>query len=123
MSETSRFIRPILKFLFPDAADFTLQLYHGYIRKFAHFFEYAVLAILASITFLRSTSPILGKYFWAAALLLIILVAASDEFNQSFNQLRTSSIWDVLLDAAGGVFGVAAVYLVVRVGRRRRAVP
>ena len=37
MSQTSRFIRPLLEFLFPAAPEETLLIYHGYIRKAAHF--------------------------------------------------------------------------------------
>src|SRR5258708_34840681 len=47
MEETSIVIRPILKFLFPTAPEDTITLYHGYIRKFAHFAEYAILAFFA----------------------------------------------------------------------------
>jgi VanZ family protein len=37
------------------------------------------------------------------ALLLVLVVASIDEFNQSFEISRTSSIWDVGLDLIGGV--------------------
>ncbi|MBK9766529.1 MAG: VanZ family protein [Chloracidobacterium sp.] len=47
MDQTSRFIRPLLEFLFPSASSDTITLYHAFIRKFAHFTEYAILAFLA----------------------------------------------------------------------------
>ncbi len=47
MSETSRFIRPLLIFLFPNAPEATIAVYHGLIRKSAHVTEYAILAFLS----------------------------------------------------------------------------
>lgn len=103
MSQTSRFIRPILEFLFPDAPESTLLIYHGYIRKFAHFAEYAVLALLASRAFFYSSGVIVKKYWHLSVLGLVLLIAFLDEAIQSFNPTRTGSGWDVLLDIAGGI--------------------
>ena len=98
MSQTSRFIRPLLEWLFPNTPEDIITIYHGYIRKFAHFAEYALLAFFASRAFSRSSK------FWAiSAFLLVVLIASLDEFNQSFNTARTGSIYDVLLDVAGGL--------------------
>jgi VanZ family protein len=108
-NETSRIIRPLLEFLFPDALPETLSVYHGYIRKFAHFAEYAVLAIMAY----RAVKP------WRAFLfsfLLVAVIAIADETNQSFINTRTASPYDVLLDISGGVAMLFAIWLV---GRRR----
>lgn len=115
MNETSRIIRPLLEFLFPTALPETLTLYHGYIRKFAHFAEYAVLATLA----FRALSPFKHKY--ALALAFAAAVATADEFNQSLNPSRTSSPWDVALDIAGAAFAIFlfAVYAIVRRSRSR----
>jgi VanZ family protein len=106
-NETSRILRPLLEFLFPDALPETLSMYHGYIRKFAHFAEYAVLAFLAY----RAFKP------WRAFLfsfLLVALVAIADETNQSFINTRTASPYDVLLDISGGVAMLFAIWLVSR---------
>src|SRR5687768_17166855 len=46
MTQTSRFIGPLLHFLFPAAPEETIAAYHAFIRKSAHFFEYAILALL-----------------------------------------------------------------------------
>jgi VanZ family protein len=106
-NETSRILRPLLEFLFPDALPETLSMYHGYIRKFAHFAEYAVLAFLAY----RAFKP------WRAFLfsfLLVALVAIADETNQSFINTRTASPYDVLLDISGGVAVLFPIWLVSR---------
>ncbi len=104
MSNTSRFIRPLLEFLFPDATEATLLIYHGYIRKFAHFAEYAVLAFWAVLAFSTSSVKFLQKYWYLAAFVLVAVVGSLDEFNQSFNPTRTGSIYDVLIDISGGLF-------------------
>lgn len=105
MSETSRFIRPILEFLFPTASPDLITLYHGVIRKTAHFTVYAILGILACRALLASNTFSRNAPF-IFALVLVIFVAIVDEAIQSFYPERTGSIWDVLLDFVGGVFAV-----------------
>jgi VanZ family protein len=101
MNETSRFIRPLLEFLFPTAAPETLTYVHGMIRKSAHFVEYAILSILAARAFgTIFRTPILRFLF---AFLLVAMIASVDEYQQSFNPSRTSSPFDVLIDLSGGV--------------------
>ncbi len=111
MSNTSRFIRPLLEFLFPNALESTLLIYHGYIRKFAHLAEYAVLAFFASRAFWLSSKKFLQKYWYLFSFLLVLIVASIDETNQSFNPTRTGSIYDVLLDCFGGVTMICFIYL------------
>ncbi len=103
MPQTSRFIRPLLEFLFPNSPEETLILYHGYIRKFAHFAAYAVLAFLAVRAFVGSSIKFLRNQWFIAAFGLVLLVASIDETNQSYVASRTGSIYDVLLDCAGGL--------------------
>ncbi|HSK73249.1 MAG TPA: VanZ family protein [Pyrinomonadaceae bacterium] len=111
MSNTSRFIRPILVFFFPNAPEETLLVYHFYIRKFAHFAEYAALAFFASRAFFASSQKFLRKYWFLTSLLLVLLIASLDEINQSFIPTRTGSVWDVLLDFSGGATMLIFVYL------------
>lgn len=114
MAQTSRFIRPLLKFLFPHTPDEILQIYHGYIRKSAHFIEYAILAFWATRTFSTSAKMLLQKYWFVLAFLTVFIVAAIDETNQSFNPARTGSARDVLLDCAGGAFMILIFALYFR---------
>lgn len=111
MSETSRFIRPLLEFLFPDSSSETLIVYHGYIRKLAHFTEYGILAFFAFRAFSNSAKSFFRQNWFFAAFGLIALVAIIDETNQSFNQARTGSIYDVLLDIFGGVTILFIVFI------------
>ena len=108
---TSRIIRPLLEWFFPAADAATLDVYHGYIRKLAHFTEYAVLGFFAARAFQLSSQTVLRKFWFVWAVLFFAFVAAADEYNQSFNPLRTSSGYDVLIDVAGGLFAVTAFYL------------
>jgi VanZ family protein len=103
MSQTSRFIRPFLEFIFPNSPEETLIVYHAYIRKLAHFTEYAILAFWAARAFSNSSREILQKYWFVSAFLLVVLIASIDETNQSFLASRTGSIYDVLLDVSGGL--------------------
>lgn len=109
MSRTSIFIRPILLFLFPNAPEETLVIYHGYIRKFAHFAEYFALAFLAFRTF-SASNGFLRKFRFFASFILVFTIASLDEFNQSFLASRTGSIRDVLLDTAGGLTILMILY-------------
>lgn len=111
MSQTSRFIRPLLEFLFPAAPEETLLIYHGYIRKAAHFTEYAILAFLAVRALSTPSAVRLHKWRYVLALLLVVAVATIDEFHQSFEISRTGSIIDVILDISGGIVMIATLFL------------
>ena len=111
---TSRFIRPVLVFLFPSADDITIEFYHAYVRKAAHFTEYGVLAIFAIRALGRTAAGIFSRYRFAAALILVAVVACLDELNQSFEPSRTGSFRDVALDVSGGLTLIIVLMLVRR---------
>ena len=117
-NNTSRIIRPLLEWLFPSATPAMLDVYHGYIRKLAHFTEYGVLSFLAARAFWASSQNVLRRFWYVHAFLLAALVAALDEYNQSFNNARTGSVYDVLIDVAGSLFAVAVLYVCNRRGRK-----
>lgn len=119
MSETSRFIRPFLEWLFPQSAPETLTIYHGYIRKFAHFFEYAVLAFWSWLAFRYSSIVVLRKYWFVWSFIFIALTASMDEYNQSLNAARTGSIYDVLLDISGGLFSIIILLIFTKTDKRQ----
>ena len=83
MSHTSMLIRPVLELLFPLAPDETLRLYHAYVRKAAHFIEYAVLAVFAVRAFSGLTNRHIRTLLYG--LLTVVLVSVIDEVNQSFD--------------------------------------
>ncbi len=102
MSNTSLIIRPLLHFLFPNTPEEIITQYHAYIRKLAHLMEYSILAFWASRALWNSHKFILRKYWYLFAFIIVAAIASIDEYNQSFDALRTSSIYDVLLDCTGG---------------------
>lgn len=114
MEQTSRFIGPLLEFLLPGASNETVVLYHGYIRKSAHFVEYAVLAILSFRAFSADLKSRSLRYL--VTVLLVAAVASIDEINQSFEPSRTAAISDVLLDLSGGITAILTIWLF---GRRQ----
>ncbi len=113
-AQTSRIIGPLLNFFFPDMPEATRLLVHSYVRKTAHFTEYAVLAYLAIRAFSGSASYLLRKSRYILALILVTVVASLDEFNQSFESARTGSYMDVLLDLSGGLVMVAVFWVLNR---------
>lgn len=76
---------------------------HYIVRKSAHFFEYAILSMLAFWMFKGFSFAFGNQVIYT--LFMILSVAVLDEYFQSF-VMRTSSVSDVLIDFSGGVFGI-----------------
>jgi VanZ family protein len=119
-SNTSRIIAPLFKWLFPGITEAQLLFVHFAVRKTAHFVEYAVLALLAARAFSSSAQGGLRRSWFIAALALVALVALLDEYNQSFNAARTGTIWDSMIDIAGGATALALFVLWRMLKRRSR---
>ena len=111
MTQTSRFIGPLLHFLFPDTPEAAIQIYHAYIRKSAHFLEYAFLAFLTVRGLSASSLETVRKMRFILPVALVALIAVIDETNQSLGTTRTGSAWDVLLDISGGITAVCLLAL------------
>lgn len=105
-AHTSRILRPLLLWLFPQISEERIAVAHYLIRKAAHFSEYAVLGFLAGRAFLSSSQRRLREHWFGAAVALIICYALLDEFHQSFVSSRTASIFDSIIDIAGGLFAL-----------------
>lgn len=82
------------------------------IRKAAHFSEYFILGTLlfASMKVWLDKDILVLTYPAAAGL----LVAVSDEFIQTFSEGRSGEVKDVLLDLAGVLTAIVALYLLLR---------
>lgn len=100
---TSRIIWPFFRWLFPSTSSESFALVHIITRKCAHFAAYAILAFLGARAFRSSSTGLLRSRWFAAALLLVICYAFLDEFHQSFVPSRTASIYDSMIDIAGGM--------------------
>lgn len=116
MTETSRFIGPLLQFFFPDMPYETRQVIHGLVRKLAHFTEYAILAFFAVRALSMSAPVFVRRWRYALAVVFVGIIASIDEINQSFEATRTGAIGDVLLDISGGA---AMIFLLLLVKRPR----
>lgn len=110
-SRTSTIVRPLVQWVYPNISDAALILLHGLIRKASHFVEYAILALLAGRAFRTSSQDFLRNHWFAVSLTFVALYALSDEFHQSFVSSRTASIYDCLIDTAGGL---AALFVISR---------
>ena len=91
-----------------------LLLYLGklnfFIRKLAHFTEFAILGIWLSMFFMT-----LKKSFgfrFAGSLLIGTLYSAIDEIHQLFVKNRYCSIYDMLIDSAGCLLGILICHLI-----------
>ncbi|MGN1188608.1 MAG: VanZ family protein [Lachnospiraceae bacterium] len=82
------------------------------VRKTAHFCEYMILAMLVR-TALAGVFLRLGvRMQYALTLGWVFSYAALDELHQYFVPGRCCSIWDVLVDTAGGLTGILIIMAV-----------
>jgi VanZ family protein len=102
-ANTSRIIRPLLLWLFPDISPSQIVYAHFIVRKTAHFTEYALLAFLAARALSVSSKRLLRRGWFLISLLLIVIYALVDEYHQSYVATRTASVYDSLIDMAGGL--------------------
>jgi VanZ family protein len=116
---TSRIIRPLLLWLFPEISEASLASVHFLVRKAAHFTEYGVLALLAARAFRTSHRLKLRQLWWLVAFALVACVALVDEYHQSFLPSRTGTIYDSLLDMTGGATALACVAAWLALRRRK----
>jgi VanZ family protein len=100
---TSRFIRPLLKWLFPGYSEAEVDSLHFLVRKAGHFLEYAVLAFLARRAFITSGRAFVRRRWFELSFLLVVLNSLLDELHQSLVPSRTGSIYDSAIDVAGGL--------------------
>jgi VanZ family protein len=105
---TSRYLVPFLRWLDPRISLSTIAAIHFALRKLGHLIEYAVLAAflwraLRNVSSLRAKMSTLFVGVWVACAIL----AASDEFHQSFVASRTASLNDALIDSLGAAVGLA----------------
>jgi VanZ family protein len=108
-SETSKFIVPVLQWLFPAASAPTVYMMHTLIRKGAHFTNYGILF------WLLIRGPMYGRPY--AALALCVCYAFLDEGHQVLAVGRTPSLSDVALDGRSARSTTATATI-----RRRRAI-
>jgi len=90
--------------------------YGAFVRKTAHFLEYAALGAECSALAILLRGKIFGSLTWMAAF-VPLFVAVIDEFVQGFVG-RTSSVSDVLLDFCGACCGIAFAMIIAAIVKR-----
>jgi VanZ family protein len=106
-AEHTSVVLSIVKWLFPSASKESLSTVHFLIRKAGHLTEYAILASLGARAFRHSSHQALRRNWFWLSLILVIAYALTDEFHQSFVPSRTASIYDCMIDTAGGLIALA----------------
>ncbi|MGA9071660.1 MAG: VanZ family protein [Terracidiphilus sp.] len=101
---------------------------HHLIRKTGHFIGYGAFSLICFralwITLRGATSRMSCQLrAHGSALLLTFVVAAADEFHQSYLPNRTGQFSDVLLDTCGGVALCLALFLMMQMVDWIRNVP
>ena len=99
---------PFLRWLHPEISISAIATIHFALRKLGHLIEYAILAAflwraLRNVSSLRAKMATLFVGVWVAC----AIIAATDEFHQSFIASRTASLNDVLTDNLGAAISLA----------------
>lgn len=82
---------------------------HLITRKAAHFVEYAILGFLAARAFRTSARIAIRRRWFLVSMSLIVGYAIIDEYHQSFVPTRTGSVFDSLIDIAGGLTALIVI--------------
>jgi hypothetical protein len=106
-AQTSHYMLPALRWLFPDLSIRTYLVLIVWIRKIAHITEYALLGWLA----FRAVWLSLVQRSRLARVALLALglaaaVALADELRQAYLHNRTGSPWDVAIDVSGALLAI-----------------
>jgi len=96
----TEWVNNVLQKIFP-----TVEISHMFVRKAAHFTEFAILGILAFANMLIWL-PQKRRAFLLLSIPCCFLVALADEFIQGFIAGRVSSFADVLIDTLGATVAV-----------------
>ncbi|HUK90899.1 MAG TPA: VanZ family protein, partial [Blastocatellia bacterium] len=111
-------IETIARWLWPHISRATINELNHYVRKAAHFTEYAVFAALV-FRAMRADSPLRWKMSWFAGSFLIVATwSLLDELHQAFTRTRGASIYDSMLDSTGGLFALLLITLVAKIRTR-----
>lgn len=113
---TSRFLGPLIHWLMPFLSEDAVASVVFYIRKGAHFLEFAVLGLLFWRALRRPVRGDTRPWSWREARLALscaALYAASDEFHQLFVPTREGKLHDVAIDSAGAACGLFVLWLLM----------
>jgi VanZ family protein len=113
---TSRFLYPFLHFLLGVTPE-QFPIWQTVIRKTGHFVGYFTLSLLLFRSW-RATFPFPGARWtiqWARiSFFMAALVAALDEWHQTYIPSRTGTLHDVLLDSTAALVAQILLFIVLR---------
>jgi VanZ family protein len=117
---TRGLIKDLLNRFMPGASSATVLKINYVVRKSMHFVEYAILALLLYRAW-RADSLVRWKPSWALySFAMMAGWALIDEYHQSLTRTRGGSIYDVMIDTAGGLFGLIMIALYANSRRPRK---
>lgn len=106
---TRGIVTAILGWFMTDVSSKAIAEGNYLLRKSAHFLEYAVLAALLFRAF-RAGSALRWRLTWGTySLGVVVCWALADEFHQTRTRFRGGSVYDFLLDSAGGLFALIVI--------------
>ncbi len=98
------------------------ELIHLYVRKAAHMTEYFLLALSLQLPLAAWLSRFLTwKWRIAAGTVLTILLAALDEYHQTFVPGRSGNLTDVCIDSVGAIAASIILYVFFTILHKRLA--
>ena len=118
---SSRIIGPIVRWLFPQLSQRTVDDIVFVVRKCAHVTEYAIFAMLLWRAIRKPVRQDPRPWKGSEArfgLFLAALYSATDEFHQTFVPNRQGSVWDVLVDTTGAALGLLFLWCIGRWRKR-----
>jgi VanZ family protein len=118
---TYSFFAPLLRFLVPSISPKEIVIFHMILRKMAHVTEYFISGLLLFRAFKDGSDKTREWNYAFYSLLVVVLIAAGDEFHQTFVVNRTASYIDVGIDIFGGL--LAQCFSVLMYRRRRQERP
>ena len=111
-SSQSELVLKIFRLIGIELNDYFGELATFFIRKLAHFSEYAILYLLAynvSINYIKERK---SRIFLIG---FVFLYACTDEIHQYFIPGRNMAFKDVLIDTSGGIFGYIVSIVLERI--------
>jgi VanZ family protein len=120
-AHTGSFLEPIVKAIVPDIKESTMEQIHFFVRKAGHFSEYGLLALLTARAFSLTETFGIKRHWFLWSLAFVAFYSLTDEYHQSFVPSRTASIYDSMIDTAGGLTLLTLLYLARRRSARKRS--
>ena len=87
-----------------------IQLFNHYVRKLAHFSEFALLGFLVGIA--MNVCPVF-KHKSLNFIFFMLLIPFTDEMLQNFFDGRSPQFTDMIIDASGYLFGGLVIYIII----------